>query len=286
MPPTSTSGCVERTWPSVRRRSGVVKTSSVGRFGDVELPPRGLVARGHPARLLEHPDGQIGAGAAEAAPRRNHARSAALRAPGARRCARARLRPGRARRGGRSRGSPPRAARRRARRRPAPPSRASGRRRSSRASRRGRTACQYAWRSSGITERATRARVEAGEEVRVGLADDVHERCLALGLLLDLLERPRRRPGDRLVGRELRPRAAQVRVEVARVDTPRALVVGDAGDRPRRAARARHSDDTMTSWPFSRLTPTRSASRAYSSSSLSRACQNASTSIGLHATSA
>ena len=38
-------------------------------------------------------------------------------------------------------------------------------------------ACQYAWRSSGITERADAARVEAVEEVRVGLADDVHERC-------------------------------------------------------------------------------------------------------------
>ena len=33
VPPTRTSGWVARTFPSVRRQSGVVNTSSVGRFG-------------------------------------------------------------------------------------------------------------------------------------------------------------------------------------------------------------------------------------------------------------
>jgi len=51
--------------------------------------------------------------------------------------------------------------------------------------------------------------------------------------LADPLEQPRRRPGERLLGRELDQRAAKVHVAVADVDVARAGAVGGARDRLR-----------------------------------------------------
>ena len=65
-PPTS-SGFVEATKPSVRSGSGVVYSSSVGRFGMCLMPVRG--GRGaallRKARAGEEADGQVGARADE-----------------------------------------------------------------------------------------------------------------------------------------------------------------------------------------------------------------------------
>ena len=91
-------------------------------------------------------------------------------------------------------------------------------------------ASQYARRTSGMGGLRDPLRVEAGEQVRIRLADDVHEGGAALALLLDPLERPARRPADGLVGRERGLRAADVDVEV--VDVRR-------GGRPPRRRRAR-----------------------------------------------
>src|SRR6185312_4174857 len=74
--------------------------------------------------------------------------------------------------------------------------------------------------------------IEALEEVGIRLADDADERGLALGLLLDTLEHPRRRPTDGFVGGELGPCAPDVTVGVLDLDEPRALLVGDPGHRP------------------------------------------------------
>jgi hypothetical protein len=75
------------------------------------------------------------------------------------------------------------------------------------------------------------AGVEAGKEVRLGLADDVDHGSPALGLLLHPLEHPGRRPPDHIVRCVRGLLAAQVQVDVVAVHTPRALGVGDARDR-------------------------------------------------------
>ena len=64
MLPGSASGIVERTVPSARRQSGVVKTSSVGTFGMCGGRRR-LRLGGAPARLRVQADRQIGAVAVE-----------------------------------------------------------------------------------------------------------------------------------------------------------------------------------------------------------------------------
>src|SRR5581483_6252661 len=48
---------------------------------------------------------------------------------------------------------------------------------------------------------------------------------------LDALEQPRRRPADDVLRRVRSLLPAQVDVDIERVDAPRALGVGDAGDR-------------------------------------------------------
>ena len=241
----------------------------------VELAPRGLGARRDPVRR-RHAGRRSGRCRGRGSgPRRSGARSAAARAPGASRCAPSRRRPGRARRGARSRGPRPRAARRRARRTPARPSPASGRRRSSTGIRPWSNADQSARRSSGISDLVDPVGVEAGEEVRVGLADGVDHRRPPLGLLLDPLEHPRRHPADRVVRRELGRRAAQVDVHGRCGSTRRApSCVGDARDRPdeRRVLDVAEHDDVLAGLE---VDPDRSASRAYSSSSSVRSPQNA-----------
>ena len=76
------------------------------------------------------------------------------------------------------------------------------------------------------------ARVEAGKEVRLGLADRVDDRRTPLGLFLDPLQLPLRHPADRLVGRQLGLRPPHVNVQVERVDPAGALLVGHPRDRP------------------------------------------------------
>ena len=74
--------------------------------------------------------------------------------------------------------------------------------------------------------------VETGEEVRLGLADNVDHRRPELRLLLHPLEHPRRRPADDVVRRVRGLLAAQVQVDVVAVHTPRPLGVRGPGDRP------------------------------------------------------
>ena len=57
---------VERTVPSVRRQSGVVKTSSVGMFGTCWRPHAVVDRPERPAGARQEPDREIGSGAAEA----------------------------------------------------------------------------------------------------------------------------------------------------------------------------------------------------------------------------
>ena len=89
--PASASGFVERTTPSVRRRSGLVKTSSVGMFDHVAAAVDRLLERRAPGGAGDQADGEVGARAAEAEAVEARARSGAsarstelvdVRAPG------------------------------------------------------------------------------------------------------------------------------------------------------------------------------------------------------------
>ena len=55
---------VERTTPSVRRQSGVVKTSSVGMFATYGMSGGGLGLAALPPRLGQQPDREVGSGPA------------------------------------------------------------------------------------------------------------------------------------------------------------------------------------------------------------------------------
>ncbi len=75
------------------------------------------------------------------------------------------------------------------------------------------------------------ARVEAGEEVRIGLAHDADERRSPLRLLGHALHCPGGSPADRLLRGELDLCTAQVDIAVAGIDPPGALRVGGTRER-------------------------------------------------------
>ena len=64
--PAAISGAVERTVPSVRRQSGLVNTSSVGRFGRCSTPSAVWFVAHFQSAARDEADREIGTGAAEA----------------------------------------------------------------------------------------------------------------------------------------------------------------------------------------------------------------------------
>jgi hypothetical protein len=73
--------------------------------------------------------------------------------------------------------------------------------------------------------------VEVGEELGLGVADDLDQGAVLLRQVVDPGERPRRRPAEAVVRCELDARAAHVLVRVVDVDVRGAVLVGDACDR-------------------------------------------------------
>jgi hypothetical protein len=74
--------------------------------------------------------------------------------------------------------------------------------------------------------------VEVREQLRLGVADDVHLRAVLLGQVVDLREHPRRRPVERFLVGVLDPCPTDVLVRVIHVDVAGAVLVRAARDRP------------------------------------------------------
>ncbi len=194
------------------------------------MPPPRFHARGHPAGAVEHADGQVGAGAAEAdsveaalvelgRPLLEHGD---VVGPGRRRVALVEAH-------GRAHGVPQAGEIRLAEDLLGPLRR-----------READDRPRHLPAVEGVPVRAPELRhhrlrhplgVDPREQVRIRLADDVDERGPALRLLAHPLEQPARSPRDRLLGRQRRSRPPKVNVEIVSVDPAGALPVGDLGDR-------------------------------------------------------
>ena len=84
--------------------------------------------------------------------------------------------------------------------------------------------------------------VEVGQQLGLGITDELDQGAVVLRDVVDLGERPRRRPAERVLVRVLDPRPADVLVGVVDVDVAGAILVGDTRDlaRERRMLRERN----------------------------------------------
>ena len=228
--PFTTSGIVERTTPSVRRRCGVVKTSSVGMFTTISTPVVVMLRARRPARLRDQPDEEVGARASEAhavegplvEDRRPLAELRDVRAPGGDRIVLVEAR-------GDRDGVPEPLDVGLAEHRLGPA---------------GVRVADDRPRDLAVTGRLQHllgdepgprlgdaGRIEVGEELGLGVAGDRDQGAVLLRELSTSDERPRRRPVERVLRRVDDPRPPDVWIGVERLDVLGAALVGDLGDR-------------------------------------------------------
>ena len=228
--PFTTSGIVERTTPSVRRRCGVVKTSSVGMFTTISMP---VVVSSEPEFQRDcgiRPTKRSVPGPRKRTPSKRRSLRIAARSPSFAmwvRQAATGIVLVEARGDGDRLPEPLHVGLAEHRLGPAGVRVADDRPGDLAVARR----LEHLLGDEPRARLRDPGRVEVGEQLGLGVAGDRDQGAVLLRELVDERQRPRRRPVERVLGRVEDPRAPDVRIGVERLDVLRAALVRDLGDR-------------------------------------------------------